>query len=173
MTRLRLRHVVTIAAVAACWAGGAAPALAASAPVWQGTAFVTAVSGNCASNGVNVGTYYTMLYREQAQSGNTVYGGGVQFASQRSSVSYVMPANDSLPSGQEDSEPSSTLTAYGQSSLGGPFGGPGNYIASFDLTISSTSSGTATNVTITGTVNNLWNYSSPCNVTIEASLALQ
>jgi len=169
MTGLRFTLVAAIAAVTACSAG-AALAVTAAPPVWQGTAIVTALTdvttNACENAGYGVGNYYTMIYREDYQSDNQNYGGGVQFATERSSNSYVMPASQNLPSGTTDNEPS--VAAFGQSSRVGYFG----YTGAFDLTISSTSSGTAPNVTINGTVADFFGNTG-CTVTIEASLALR
>jgi hypothetical protein len=135
-------------------------------PVYQGTAFVNAVTTACTTNGVAVGDYYTIIYRQLAESGSG-YGGGVQFADGRSTVSYVMPANEPLNSGTQN-QPS--LTAYIQSSEADP----ASYTAGFDLKISSpgTVKKPATDVTITGTVTNFFSYAD-CTVTIGAALELR
>jgi hypothetical protein len=176
MTTLRLSLVAAIAAAAACSAGApaqaqsgpAAPAtVSTGVPVYQGTAFILTVNTACTNNGVNVGDYDTMLYRPLAESGKN-YGGGIDFNSERSAVSYVMPANTPLNGGVQNH---SSVAIYGESSKVGPFSGTGG----FNLQISNpgTVAAPAPSVTITGTVNNLWNYSSSCNVTIRAALALR
>ncbi len=187
MTTLRLSLVAAIAAVAACSAGApahaqsgpAAPAtVTTGVPVYQGTAFILTANSACTSNGVNVDDYYTMLYRPYPKSGNTVYGGGIQFNTDRSTVSYVLPANTNL---LPANEVQSSVDINGQSSKVGPFctGGGASCGSgtggSFSLTISNpgTTAAPAKSVTITGTVNNLWNFSSSCNVTIRAAMSLR
>ena len=135
--------------------------------IYQGTAFVTGVTSACTANGVAIGDYDTMEYRQLAESGNASYGGGVSFVSGRSTVSYVMPATMPLNSGTQN-QPS--LTVYGQSGEAGPY----NYPAGFNLTISSpgTSTSPAAYVTITGTVTNFFNYTG-CTITIGAALELR
>jgi hypothetical protein len=187
MTTLRLSLVAAIAAVAVCSAGAPAqaqssPAAAATVstgvPVYQGTAFILKVNAACTNNDVNVGDYLTMLYRPFAESGNTSYGGGIGFSNERAAVSYVLAAGQNLTPANEVQ---SSVDINGESSKVGPFcsgggstcgSGPGG---SFNLTISNpgTAAAPANWVTITGTVNNLWNYSSSCNVTIRAALALR
>jgi hypothetical protein len=137
-----------------------------NAPVYQGTAFVNGVTSACATNGIAVGDYYTIIYRQLAESGSA-YGGGVQFDDGRSAVSYVMPANEALNSGTQN-QPS--VTAYVQSSEADPT----SYTAGFDLKISSpgTAKKPAADVTITGTVANFFNDTG-CTVTIGAALELR
>jgi hypothetical protein len=162
MARLRYLIVGSIAA-AACAAGAPAQAVSTVVPVYQGTAFVTAVAGSCAA----VGDYYTMVYRQLVEPSNTSYGGGVSFTSERATVSYVMPAMKPLNSGTQNQP---TLTFYGQSAEAGPFSSTGG----FDLKISNPGSSKApkASVTITGTVTNFF-ATSGCTVTIAAALQLR
>ena len=174
MTKARFSVVAAIAAIAACSAGApaqaqsdpaAAPAVSTGVPVYQGTAFVTAVTSACATN-FGVGDYYTMLFRQLVESGNTSYGGGIAFFSPRSAVAYVMPANKPLNGGKQSQ---TSVNAHGESSKVGPF----SYTGGFNLTISpATLAASTPNVTITGTVTNFFNYSG-CTVTIRAALALR
>jgi hypothetical protein len=160
MASLRYLIVGSLAA-AACSVGAPAQAVSTVVPVYQGTAFVTAVSGSCAA----VGDYYTMVYRQLVEPSNTSYGGGVSFVSERSTVSYVMPANKPLNSGNQP-----TLNAYGQSAEAGPF----TYTGGVNLKISSpgTTKKPKTSVTITGTVTNFFDTTG-CTVTIGAALQLR
>ena len=160
MTRLQLSLATAVMAIAVCPTAGSATT---DVPVYQGTAFITAVTGSaCATNGVAIGNYSTMIYRQQPRS-NSTYGGAIQFVSGRSAVSYVMPANTALNGGVTNV----SVDAYGESSLVGPF----NFSGGFDLTISDPT-GPAPGVTIAGTVANMWGVSG-CSATIEASLALR
>ncbi len=177
MARLRFSLVAAIAAVAACAAGApaqaqstpaAAPAVSTDVPVYQGVAFFTAVSGTaCTSNGFNVGDWYVMEYRQLPRPSHTTYGGGIQFASERSAFSLVMAPGANLNGGVQN-HPS--VDGYGESSEAGPF----SFTGGFDLTISSpgTAAAPAASVTITGTVANFFSYTG-CTVTIRASLALR
>lgn len=158
MTRLRLSLLAAVTTIAVC----STPAFATDVPIYQGTAFFTAVAGTCASDGVAVGDYATMIYRQQPRPSVSSYGGAIAFVSRRSAVSYVMPASTALNSGNQPS-----VSAYGESSLVGPY----NYTGAFNLTISNPA-GPAPGVTITGTVADIYDYTG-CTVTIEASLALR
>jgi hypothetical protein len=177
MTKSQFSLAAALAAVAACWAGApaqaqsvpaAAPALSTDVPVYQGTAFVTAVTSVCTTNKIAVGDYYTMIFRQQPRPGNTVYGGGIQFNSERSAVSYVMPASTALNGGVQN-QPS--VSGYGASSEAGPF----SFTGGFDLTISPATLNPTTPaaaITITGTVANFFDYTG-CTITIRAALPLR
>ena len=106
MTRLRLSLAAAITTVAVY----STSAFATDVPVYQGTAFFTAVAGTCASDGVAVGDYATMIYRQQPRSSFPSYGGAIAFVTRRSAVSYVMPASTPLNGGNEPSV-SGTLRA--------------------------------------------------------------
>ena len=175
MRRLQLSFVATIAAVAACSACApaqaqsspvAAPALSTDVPVYQGVAFVTAVTSACTTNKIAVGDYYTMIFRQQPRPGNTVYGGGIQFNSERSAVSYVMPANTALNGGVQN-QPS--VSGYGASSEAGPY----SFTGGFDLAISPATLTSTTQVVIMkGTFANFFGYTG-CTITIRAALPLR
>jgi hypothetical protein len=122
-------------------------------PVYQGTAFITAVTSSCTANSINVGDYYTILYRQLPESGNTVYGGGIAFFGSRSALSYVLPANTALNGGQQKVN---SVTVYGQSSKVGP----------------ATRTATTPSVQINGTVGSFFNYTG-CTITVRSSLALR
>ena len=162
MTRLQLSLAAAVTAIAVCPTAGSA--LSTDVPVYQGTAFVTAVTSACTTNGVAIGNYATMIYRQQPRPKITAYGGAIQFVSGRSAVSYVMPASTALNGGETNL---ASVNAYGELSLVGPY----SFTGGFDLTISDPT-GPAPGVTITGTVSNLWGYAG-CTATIEASLALR
>jgi len=137
----------------------------ASAPVYQGAAFVTAVSSGCAADQASVGDYYTILYRPTAQTGPS-FGGGVALVTPSSSYSYVLPKGVSLNGGLQNFP---QVSVHGESSQVGPV----NYTGSLDLTISpSTLTAKTTSVFITGTVGDVFNFTG-CNVTIRAALALR
>jgi hypothetical protein len=138
-------------------------------PVYQGFAFVTAVNGGatnaCILNGINVGDYYTMLYRSAAETDNAAYGGGIGFASERSSVALDLAAGKSLLAGQQVQ----TVTAVGQSSLVGPF----TTSSTFNLDIAPNPLlATTPGVTISGTVTNMWGFDG-CIIALRASLTLR
>ena len=161
--------------LAATWAFGSmlAPAGSASAqnvspgvPVYQGTAFVTAVSSGCAAGAASVGDDYTILYREFPETGNALYGGGVAFVAPLSSVAYVLPAGVVLIGGRQTF---ATVRVHGESPDVGPF----QYTASLDLTIAPEMLTPSTpSVYITGTVGDMFGNSG-CAVTIRAALALR
>jgi hypothetical protein len=176
MTKLRFSLVAAVAAVAACWAGAPAraqnlptpvPTLSTDVPVWQGLAFLTAVSGSdCTSNDINEDDFFTMIYRQLPRPSHTTYGGGIQFASERSAFSLVMPASTNLNGGAQN-HPS--LDGFGESSEAGPF----SFTGGFDLTISPAPITSTTDfVTITGTVSSFFGFSG-CTATIRAALALR
>ncbi len=138
-------------------------------PVYQGVAFVTAVNGGatnaCVRNGIHVGDYYTMLYRSAAESNNAAYGGGIGFASERSSVALDLAAGQSLSAGPQVR----TVTAVGQSSRVGPF----TASSTFDLDIAPDPLlATTPGVSISGTVTNMWGFDG-CTITLRASLTLR
>jgi len=175
MTNLRVSSVLVAAGIATCSVGASARAQEAGSvpatvstgvPVYQGTAFITAVTTACTANNIVVGDYYTMLYRQLVEAGNTSYGGGIGFATERGSVSYVMPANQPLNAGKQVQ---TSVNAYGESSKVGPF----SYTGGFNLVISpSKLSAMSPGVTIKGTVTNFFNDTG-CTATIRASLALR
>jgi hypothetical protein len=178
MARLQFSLVAAIAAVAACSAGApaqaqsspaATPALSTDVPVYQGGVFVTAVTSACTANNIAVGNYWTMDFRQLPRPVNTAhFGGGFEFVSDRSSLSYVMPPGTPLNGGHTVQ---TSVTAYGESGEAGPY----NYTGAFNLTISPATLNATTPsavVTITGTVADLWDYTG-CTVTIRAALALR
>jgi len=143
----------------------AAPTLSTGVPVYQGTAFWTAVSNACASFGVSVGDYYMMTYRQAVEPGNSDYGGGIALNSDRLGVAYVLPANQPLPAGHQVH----TVTVTGLSSKVGPY----QYSSTMNLTISpNTTTGSTSAVTITGTLTNFFAYTG-CNVTFRSALSLR
>ena len=171
MTNRRLSCLLVAAGIAACsvgasaWAQSVPGTVSTGVPVYQGTAFVTGVAG-CVSSNIPVGDAYVMLYRQLVEPNNTVYGGGIAFATERSSTSYVMPANQPLNAGKQVQ---TSVNAYGESSKVGPF----SYTGGFNLVISpSTLTATTPAVTIKGTVSNFFNNTG-CTITIRAALALR
>jgi hypothetical protein len=165
-------HTITAAyGGASNFAQSTSPALTQTVnpPVYQGVAFVTAVNGGatnaCILNGIHVGDYYTMLYRSAAESDNAAYGGGIGFASERSSVALDLAAGQSLSAGPQVR----TVTAVGQSSLVGPF----STISTFNLNIAPNPLlATTPGVSISGTVTNMWGFDG-CTITLRASLTLR
>lgn len=162
------RFLIVAGTMAATFSLGApAHAVSTVVPVYQGTAFVKGVTSACTTNGIAIGDFYTMIYRQLVEPSNTSYGGGVSFITERSAVSYVMPASKPLNSGTQTQ---SSLTAYGESGEAGPY----NYSAGFSLKISSpgTVKKPAADVIITGTLTNFFNYTG-CTITIGAALELR
>ncbi len=165
-------HTITAAyGGASNFAQSTSPALTQTVnpPVYQGVAFVTAVNGGatnaCVLNGIHVGDYYTMLYRSAAESNNAAYGGGIGFASERSSVALDLAAGQSLLAGAQVR----TVTAVGQSSRVGPF----TTSSTFDLDIAPNPLlATTPGVSISGTVTNMWGFDG-CTITLRASLTLR
>ena len=91
------RFLIVAGTMAATFSLGApAHAVSTVVPVYQGTVFVKGVTTACTDNGIAIGDFYTMIYRQLVEPNNINYGGGVSFVTERGAVSYVMPATQAI-----------------------------------------------------------------------------
>lgn len=156
-----MRIVRLAAAIATALALGAtAPAQAAS-QVWQGTLFITSVTGACAAANTSTGDYYTVVYRPII-SGSQNGPEGLSFISSRSGQYWsTLSSTASFQSAAQ-----ANILSFGSHATQSYAASGGGYslIILPDVVTLQTPT-----VTMTGQLSNFWNVSG-CNVTVSAAL---